>query len=236
MENDPTSDNNKKRLINKSALLDATFITTGGNAIPEIPTFFMPNPVDISIEQHHNFKAHDLPFDVFFASNSNDDKRHHCGQWQEMGEFCSNMATALPEMDLLLPGINGAPKVFGPDYQEAMGQCRIGLNISRRNDIYLYSSDRLAHMIGNGLVVCIDRASGYNDIFSDEEMIFYSSEDELFKKLRQLKNNDDKRRLIAERGWKRYTTLFNSTEVSKYMLDVLFGRTSPMIESKKETT
>ncbi|MBI3441224.1 MAG: glycosyltransferase family 1 protein [Proteobacteria bacterium] len=141
-----------------------------------------------------------------------------------MGEFCRDMAAAVPDTKFMLPGINGNPKVFGPAYEDALGQCRIGLNISRRNDIYLYSSDRLAQLVGNGLAVCIDRASGYGDIFSDDEMIFYSSEGELFDKLARLKREDGERRRLAERGWKRYVELFNSTVVAQYMLDVVLGK------------
>ena len=236
IENDPTSDNNKKRILGKSELMDATFITTAGDALKEIPAFFMPNPVDLSIERGRNFESDNLPFDIFFASNAKDDRRFQCGKWREMGEFCHDMTTTLPEMKFFLPGVNGTPKVFGPDYQTALEQCSIGLNISRRNDIYLYSSDRIAQLIGNGIAVCVDRASGYADIFSDDEMVFYSSESELFEKLGRLKRDDSKRRRIAECGWKRYTSLFNSTVVGQYMLDVVFGRTSPMIESKKEIT
>jgi hypothetical protein len=225
-DNDPTAENNKKRLLGKSALMDATFITTAGEALKEIPAFFMPNPVDLSIEHGRNFDSASLPFDVFFASNAENDWRFHAGQWREMNAFCRDMSAALPQMRFLLPGVNGTPKVFGPDYQAVLEKCRIGLNISRRNDARLYSSDRLAQMAGNGLAVCIDRASGYNDIFSDEEMVFYSSESELFEKLLKLKRDDDLRRRIAERGWKRYSTLFNSTVVAQYMLDVVFGKTA----------
>jgi spore maturation protein CgeB len=134
------------------------------------------------------------------------------------------MTAAVPELKLSLHGINGQPNVLGPAYDDALSRCRIGLNISRRNDAYLYSSDRIAQMIGNGLATCIDRATGYSDIFSDDEMVFYSSENELFEKLARLKKDDAERCSIAENGWKRYTTLFNSTTVAQFMLDALYGR------------
>lgn len=225
LENDSTSDNNKKKLLGKTALLDGTFITTAGAALKEIGAHFFANPVDLSIERSRNFEQADLPYDVFFASNAEDDKRYHGGQWREMGAFCSDMTAALPQFKFALHGVSGGlPKVFGPAYQDALSSCRIGLNISRRNDIYLYSSDRLAQMIGNGMAVCTDRASGYDDIFSDDEMVFYSSEKELFERLARLKQDDRERRSIAERGWKRYNDLYNSTRVAQYMLDTVFGQ------------
>lgn len=231
LENDPTAENNKQKLRGKSALMDATFVTTAGPQIQTVssaekPVYFMPNPVDLSIERHRNFEKTDLPFDVFFASNAEDDRRYHGGQWRQMSEFCNDLQKAVPSLKLALPGVHGNPKVFGPAYDDLLGQCKVGLNISRRNDAYLYSSDRLAQMIGNGLAICMDRASGYSDIFSDEEMIFYSSEKELFEKLAYLKENDTVRRQIAERGWKRYNEVFNGTRIAQYMLEAVFGMVS----------
>jgi hypothetical protein len=228
LSNDPTAGNNKAKLLSKRDLLDATFITTAGNILQEIATpahvaAFLPNPVDHSIEQNRNFETESLPHDVFFPSNSEDDRRFHCGAWRGMGDFTRAMQLALPDMSFLTPGINDVPKVFGPKYQEAICQCRTGLNISRRNDSYLYSSDRLAHLAGNGLAVCLDRATGYADIFSDDEMIFYASEEELFSRLARLKRDDGERRRIAERGWKRYGELFDSRIIAQYMLDVVYG-------------
>jgi len=133
------------------------------------------------------------------------------------------MQKALPDVSFLTPGINGVPKAFGPAYQDAICQCRIGLNISRRNDAYLYSSDRLAHIAENGLAVCIDRATGYEDIFTKDEMVFYSSEEELFSRLAALKRDDAERKRIAKNGWKRYSELFDSRIIAQYMLDVVYG-------------
>ena len=227
LSNDPTSKNNLEKILSKRPFLDATFLTTAGDILKEIATpahaaAFLPNPVDRSIERNRNFEIESLPYDVFFPSNSEDDRRFHCGSWRSMGDFSHDMQKALPDMSFLTPGINGITKVFGPQYQDAICQCRIGLNISRRNDSYLYSSDRLAHLIGNGLVVCIDRAAGYSDIFMDDEMVFYTSEEDLFSQLGRLERDDKERRRIAENGWGRYGELFDSKIIAQYMLDVVY--------------
>jgi hypothetical protein len=232
LSTDPTAANNRKKLLAKQEFLDATFITTAGPVLKELSTSrhtaaFMPNPVDPSIERGRNFEIDTLPYDIFFPSNSADDRRFHAGKWRAMGDFTSDMQKALPELSFLTPGINGMPKVFGPSYQNAICQCRMGLNISRRNDAYLYSSDRLAHLIGNGLAVCIDRATSYADIFSDDEMIFYASEQELFMRLVTLRQNDEERKRIAKNGWQRYGFLFDSRVIGQYMLDVVYGEHNP---------
>lgn len=232
LREDSTAHSNRQKILKKRPFLDATFITTAGEALSEIKTAehiaaFLPNPVDRSLERGRNFELSDLPDDIFFASNAEEDRRFHCGNWRNMGALCEEIQTKIPELKCGFYGINGRAKVFGPAYEEAICRSRIGLNISRRNDRYLYSSDRLSHLIGNGLAVCLDRATGYADLFGEDEMIFYSSENELIEKLAAHKKDDIKRREIAYKGWKKYTELFNSTLVSQYMLDVIFGTHNP---------
>ena len=59
----------------------------------------------------------------------------------------------------------------------------MALNVSRRNDHYLYSSDRIAQVMGCGLLTFVDRATGLDEFFSDEEVVFYSDEASLLSEL-----------------------------------------------------
>lgn len=229
---DGTASGNRYRILGKRDFLDATFITTAGLALSEIATSshiagFLPNPYDHSLERHRNFENTSLPDNIFFTSNSKDDRRYHCGKWQHMDEFCTTLQNRLPDQKCAFYGINGASKCFGPQYEDAMSRARVGLNISRRNDAYLYSSDRLAHMIGNGLTICIDRATGYDDIFDDSEMVFYSTEDELIEKLDRLGKDDQYRMKIGESGWRKYSTIFDGALIAQYMIDVLNSTHNP---------
>lgn len=225
---DSSADDNLQRILSKRDVLDATFLTSAGAVLSTIATqnhiaAFMPNPVDRSIETGRNFERATLPNHIFFASNAEDDRRFHCGRWRPMGEFCRTIETRIPAAQCAFYGLNGKPKVFGPDYERALHNSRIGLNISRRNDIYLYSSDRLAHMIGNGMTVCIDRATGYDDLFSDDEMVFYTSEDSLIEKLQRLCADDAERQQIGRAGWCRYYTMFDCAVIAQYIVDILNG-------------
>lgn len=217
---------NRNAILSRRPFLDATFITQADAALTDIATdrhraFYFANPVDSGIETAQNFKSSDLPYDIFFAASSGRDLRHHCGEWREMETFCEDIAKAIPEARLLLPGLRSQPQLFGPDYQCALASCKIGLNISRKNNLYLYSSDRISHMMGNGLAVAIDRASGFTDIFDEDEMIFYSSEDELFAKLKFLQNNDAQRQKIAEKGYNKYYAKFNAAQIARKILEDL---------------
>jgi len=91
----------------------------------------------------------------------------------------------------------------------------------------LYSSDRLAHMIGNGQAIAIARATGYDSLFSDDEMLFFATLDELIASLDRLIADPPRRMRMAEAGRVRYHTLFNERIVADYVVDVAFGRFDP---------
>jgi hypothetical protein len=128
----------------------------------------------------------------------------------------------VPEMRAKTPGLEGAPNLAGAVYQDALEACAIGLNASRRNDTYLYTSDRIAHMAGNGQAVLLDRGTGYGELFSPAQMAFFSSMDELAAQIRRLVADPAARQAMATAGRARYHALFNETLVARYIADVAF--------------
>jgi hypothetical protein len=144
-----------------------------------------------------------------------------------MEAFIAALRAALPGLRLRLAGMSGAPHLAGAPYQAALGQCALGLNASRRNDMPLYSSDRLAQMIGSGQVALVDRAAGYNQLFSDNEMGFFASVEELVALIRGLLADRGRRQRIAAAGRARYHALFNETVVARYIVEVAFGTHDP---------
>ena len=59
----------------------------------------------------------------------------------------------------------------------------MALNLSRGDPIKYYSSDRIAQIVGNGLLNLIDEKTLYRDFFSDKEMVFYKNIDDLADKI-----------------------------------------------------
>ncbi|MDP1630461.1 MAG: glycosyltransferase [Caulobacter sp.] len=230
---DFTARSNRDKILAKNACVDATFVSTGGPSLRRLAesltgaTAFLPNAADPSIETARNFEREDLPTSVFFASSSDDTRRFHAGGWRDMRGMVADLRRTVPEAVVAAYGLDGIPPVYGPGLQDALEAAKIGLNISRRNDIFLYSSDRIAQTAGNGLVVCIDRASGFDTVFGDDEFIFYRTEDELFATIDRLVGDDAARRAMAQRSWARYHELFGCQPVARYMLDVLFEEHDP---------
>lgn len=211
----------------KADVVDATLISTGLSALGPLRKHgrrvgFLPNPVDVSIERGENHLRRDLPYDVFFAVG--DLIRTVCGKEWHMDEFMTALLKELPGAKALLPGMYGQPLIYGAPYQRAMESAAIGLNISRRADWPLYSSDRLAQMIGNGMAVAMERTTGYDALFAEDEMLFFSSFEELAAKIRGAIADPERRMALAAKGRDAYIRLFNERNVARYIVDFAFER------------
>ncbi len=224
---------NIARLRGKIDVVDATLVSTAGEALAPLRRTgmrlgFFPNPVDFSIETGQAHLRDDLPYDLFYAcGHPSRPLRTLCGQDWDMEQFMARLRAAVPGLRPLLAGLCGQPHLAGFRYQQALSACAIGLNISRRQDFFLYSSDRLAHMIGNGQAILIDRATGYDQLFGPSEMAFFSSFDDLVAQLARLIAEPELRRAMAAAGRARYHALFNETLVARYVVEVATDTHNP---------
>jgi hypothetical protein len=220
---------NVTRLRSKLAVVDATLVSTAGNALNPLRRAgmalgFLPNPVDFSIEAGDAHTRADLPFDLFYAcGHPARPPRHFFGRDWNMDDFVRELLGLVPELRPKLAGVQGTPHLGGAAYQDALCQCATGLNASRRNDDFLYSSDRLAQMVGNGQAALIDRGTGYGQLFGDDQMAFFSSMEELAGQLRRLIAEPAARMAMAAAGRARYHALFNETRVARYVVEAAFG-------------
>jgi hypothetical protein len=224
---------NIARLRSKLEVVDATLVSTAGDALravarPGMRLGFLPNPVDFSIEAGAAHLHADLPFDLFYAcGHPRSPPRNLFGQDWDMDSFMATLRPLVPGLRARLAGLEGNPNIAGAPYQEALCQCAVGLNASRRNDAFLYSSDRLAHMIGNGQAILIHRDTCYGTLFADTAMAFFTTMPELAAQLRRLIAEPAARQALAEAGRARYHALFNETLVAAYVVDVAFDSHDP---------
>ena len=224
---------NIRRIIGKQAAVDATFVSTAGPHMRALRdgghrVAFLPNPVDLSIERGRGELAGRLDHDLFYAcGHPARPLRLICGREWDMEDFFRTLLPMLPGIRPLFGGLLGHPHFVGAGDQAALETAAMGLNVSRRPDHYLYSSDRLAQLAGNGLVVLIERTTGYGDVFSDDEMGFFASLDELAALIARLAADPARRRAVAAAGRARYVALFNERAVAARLLDVLFEATDP---------
>jgi hypothetical protein len=224
---------NVQRIEAKLEVVDATLVSTGPAALGPLRrggrrVGFLPNPVDLSIERGENHRRAGLPFDLFYAcSQPNRSLRHVCGRQWDMDRFMTALMSELPGVKTRLPGLYGQPRINGALYQEALESAALGLNISLRPDWPLYSSDRLAQMIGNGMAILIERATGYDAFFGEDEMLFFSSLDELAAQIRDAVADPAHRQAVASAGRDKYIRWFNERTIARYLVDFAFGRADP---------
>ena len=98
----------------------------------------------------------------------------------------------------------------------------MGLNLSRGKPIKYYSSDRLAQLLGNGLLTFIDERTSFNDFLTKDQIVFYKNIDDLSYKINKYKKDYKERMRIAKNGKDVYLKNFNSTLVSDFILSKTF--------------
>ena len=97
------------------------------------------------------------------------------------------------------------------------------LNLSRGVPKKYYSSNRIASLLGNGLLTFIDEKTKFNHFFNNNELVFYKNIDDLSEKMQKLSLDDKLRKKIAEKGWLKYHKYFNSQIISDYMINKIFN-------------
>lgn len=222
---------NVERIKKKSGLVDANFVTTAGKAskkckVNDKPFYFIPNVVDDSILPHKAFENEKNEFDIFFACGAAYD-----GELRK--EIKNYVKDELPNATMAYHCVYEKTATWGSDYIDRIGRSTIGLNFSRYDergrkgedeDYFIYSSDRVAHYIGNGLLTFSDSKFCLDEIYTDQEMVFFDSKDDLMKKLRYFLENPEEGRAIAKAGYEKSIKEFNGTRVAEFMMDVLFDK------------
>ena len=112
--------------------------------------------------------------------------------------------------------------IWAETFLDKVSKSSMGLNLSRGKPIRYYSSDRIAQLIGNGLLTFIDKRTNLEDFFTNKCAIFYNDIDDLSYKINKYKRDKFERKKIASRGKKFYFKYFNSTLVAEYLIKRTF--------------
>ncbi len=202
--------------------VESSLVTTAGDDLAAVVkdggrASYMPNPVDPSVESLHSYDTRTPEHDLMFMTRPHPEKQR----------LVDIIRARLPELNFDLYGMNGRPLVHGSEMYAALALNKMGLNASRRNDVYLYSSDRMTHFAVNGLLTLLDRRTGFDSLFGEQEMMFYESDDDLVEKIARYRVDDGHRRSIACAGRNRIHEVFDHRLVARWILDMTFeGRPS----------
>ena len=217
----PDYENNKNRLLKCEEFIDASFITTDPKSIDfnVNNSYFIPNPADESFETLKNYEENPIN-DLFFAMSHGVHRGTlKKGKIDDREVLLNRLFNKNKKIKFDFYGYCSKQPVWGDSFINALSNSKMGLNLSRGKPIKYYSSDRLAQLMGNGLLTFIDKKTCYSDFFTNKEIVTYNNYDDLIEKIYKYKKNDKERKLIAKNGKLKYLKYFNSTLVAEFIIN-----------------
>ena len=220
----------KKNIANislYSASVDHNFITTDPSVLKKdinsdnFHFFFVP--VDKNIERFDVFKM-DPKKDLFYAMSHGVNRAVlKRGTEDSRVEFLDRLVRKISKIKYDFYGFANKQPIWGKNFNNALINSKMALNLSRGKPTKYYSSNRIASVVGNGLLTFIDKKVQMNDFFNKNEIIFYDNINDLSDKIKFYSANDKIRRKIAENGKKKYFKLFSEVRITKYFIDISLG-------------
>ena len=202
---------------------DAIFVTTAGEKLKSWMTGrnvvgFYPNPSDPAFETEDNSLKTDFAYDLFFA-----------GRPALADQRKALLDALMPRLD---PSVRlgffgmGRPLVIGRAYEEAIAASKMGLSINRFENWKWYASDRITHLMGNGVLTFQYDGNAMQDFFTEAETVYFHTAEELAEKVAWYNAHDAARRQVAAAGRAKYHALFDARRVLKYMVETVRGEVS----------
>ena len=223
----------QEQCVERMESCDGIFVTTAGPVLKNWCTgknfvAYMPNPSDPSMENQDNGLKSEFEHDLFFAGNPIEgDER-----WDLLADVLNRVKGKLktdiygwsnhPDMSNV-QAMKFHPGIWGAPYEELLASSKMSLNLNRREGEKWYSSDRIAHLMGFGILTFQSSKNQMQDFFTPEETVFFDDAQDLAEKLLYYQAHDEERKKIASAGRKKYHDLFNGKRVLKYMVETLCG-------------
>ena len=212
----------RAQMADRMESCDALFATTAGEVLKTWTTgrnvvAYMPNPSDSSMENQDNGAKTDFARDLFFAGNP----REGDPRWDLLREL-------LPKIEgRLRVEIFGAdrPSIWGADYEDVLATSKMSLNLNRREGDLWYSSDRIAHLMGFGILTFQSSKNGMQRFFTDRETVWFDEASDLAEKILRYQADDAARAAVASAGRAKYHALFNGARVLRFMVETMLGET-----------
>ena len=199
-----------------SDFVDHNFITTDplvlNKSINTNNFNFFFVPVDKNIESFEVYKMKPKK-DLFYAMSHGVNRATlKEGVEDERIKFLDNLVKKIPDVKYDFYGFSNKQPIWGNEFNNAIINSKMGLNLSRGKPTKYYSSNRIASIMGNGLLTFIDEKVQMKDFFNKNEIIFYSNINDLSDKIKFYSKNNRIRQKIASNGKKKYFKLFNETK------------------------
>ena len=212
--------------------VDHNFITTHPSVIKNKFNnknfYFFFVPVDKNIERYDVYNLR--PKNDLFYAMSHGVNRATLKQGIEDNRinFLDKLVKKIPNIKYDFYGFSNKQPIWGNDFNNALINSKMALNLSRGQPTKYYSSNRIASIMGNGLLTFVDKKVQMSDFFNKDEMIFYSGIHDLADKINFYSRNEKIRKKISKNGKSKYFKLFNESKISKYFVDISLGNNSSL--------
>ena len=220
---DPLFDeSNVAKIKHRIGFVDAIFVTTSGDPLRQFlsPTnlvAYIPNATDAAVEDHDNSTRDAFDWDLLFCGVGNvTDTRY---------TLVKDLHEAFEGEDIRFAsfGMQGREAIWGRKYEDVLETSKMGLSLNRFEGWPLYSSDRIAQLMANGILAFVSAESGLQKFFADDMLAFFSNKDDLAAKALAFNSDDAMRRDVAAKGRAFYREHFSATRIGSFMVDVTMG-------------
>lgn len=208
---------NDAKIRMRAEVCDAVFVSTGRKELERfkdtgVRLYHIPNPVDPSIECYDNSKKTDLPIDLIFCSNSDE----YTERLKLVGKLRDELGN---ELNFKTYGSFGEPPIWGRDYDKALSQSRMALNLNRQEGDYWYSSERMAQLAGNGILLFTHESARFDELLPPESAVYFADPEDLAARIREFHHDDAKRRLWAANARAFFHNEINTKLFSQYIVE-----------------
>ena len=233
----PGLDYSKKNITNiskYSSLVDLNFITTHPSILKKYNGHFKNFnfifvPVDKNIECFNVYNMNPVK-DLFYAMSHGVNRGIlKKGKSDDRINFLNKLIKKINGINYDFYGFENKDPIWGNNFYNSLVNSKMGLNLSRGQPAKYYSSNRIASLVGNGLLTFVDKKTQLDDFFNNKEIVFYNNVEDLAEKIRFYKENEKSRINIARNGKKKYFKLFNEQRITKYIIDKSFGKKANLI-------
>ncbi len=229
IKGDPSYRKNLNLIEQNNDLIDNYFITTSPDIISckinKSKLYYLPIPVDPNIENGHFFetkKNKDIFFAVSHGVNYGKLKKNTFDERFNFVNKLINCANNKIEFNLL--GFNNEEPKWNYDFNKELMISKTALNLSRGGPNKYASSNRIATLMGNGVLPFVHEKVFFQDFFDNDEIITYKNHIDLIENLLKIKDKPEILRKRAIKSKKSYFNYFQNNIVADFIINKVFDR------------
>ena len=227
IKGDPSYRKNLDLIEKNHDLIDNYFITTSPGIIKtkinSRKINFLPIPVDPNIENGHFYEAK-KDKDLFFAmSHGVNFGRLKKNTYDERSIFIDKLISYSNErINFNILGLYNEEPKWNYDFTNELMISKTALNLSRGGPNKYASSNRIASLMGNGVIPFIHTKVKYQDFFDNGEIITYNDHEDLINKLINIINKPKELKLRSIKSKKSYFNYFQNNIVADFIITRIF--------------